>query len=97
VELRGIHSKLLINGTSFAQGLSDEHLRIPASGTVTVRVPVYATMFNLVGSMIDLLQRPATAPVRPVQYELAGKLLLGSTGQEEIPFVLQGRFPSEAP
>ena len=95
LDLRGIQCKLLINRTSFADGLSDEHIRIPASGTVTVPVTVYTTMFHLVGPLIDLLQKSPAASTQAVQYELAGKLLLGSKGEEAIPFVLQGRFPPE--
>jgi LEA14-like dessication related protein len=97
--LRGMSCALKVNGKSFANGISDEPVTVPASGTATVPVLVYAGMFDLVGPVIELLQSGAAAPagqVNPVEYELTGKILLGEKGSgNRIPFSLKGSLPPE--
>lgn len=95
IEVRGLTCTLKVNGKSFATGISDEHVTIPASGTTTVPVLVYAGVFDLVGPVIELLQNNASQPVKPLEYALTGSLRLGEKGEDKIPFSLQGRLPPE--
>jgi LEA14-like dessication related protein len=100
LEIRGMNCELKVNGKSFADGISDEHVTVPASGTATVPVMVYAGMFDVVGSVIDLLQQSTaqqSAPkaAKPLQYELTGRLRLGEKGDDTVPFQLKGSLPPE--
>ncbi|WP_417913798.1 LEA type 2 family protein [Candidatus Electronema sp. JM] len=94
LQLRGLTCTLKVNGKSFATGISDEHVAVPASGTATVPVLVYAGMFELVGPVIELIQNHAQ-PVKSLQYELTGTVRVGEQGGERIPFSLQGSLPPE--
>lgn len=97
--LRGLSCALKVNGKSFANGISSEPVTVPASGTATVPVLVYAGMFDLVGPVIELIQSsgvPPSGQAKPLEYELTGKILLGEQGSgERIPFSLKGSLPPE--
>jgi LEA14-like dessication related protein len=99
LEVRGLTCTLKVNDKSFATGISDEHVTVPASGTATVPVLVYAGMFELVGPVIELLQDHVQAggkkEVKPLAYEMTGMVRLGETGEERIPFSLKGSLPPE--
>jgi len=59
---------------------------------------VYATMFDLVGSVIELLQENVQhdgPPIKSLRYELTGTLRLGDTGGDAAPFQLKGNLPPE--
>ena len=98
LQIRSVHCTLKVQGKSFAKGISTTQTTIPASGTATVPVLVYASMVDIVGSVIDLLQH--NAPLsgkssKPLKYELSGSLRLGEQGKERIPFMFLGTLPLE--
>jgi len=99
LELHGLSCELKVNGKSFAKGISGEQITVPASGTATVPVLVYAGTLELVGSVIELLQQeqaqPAAKAVQPLRYELTGRLRLGPQSAETVPFWLKGSLPPE--
>ncbi len=98
LQIRSIHCILKVQGKSFAKGIGIAQTTVPASGTATVPVLVYASMVDLVGSVIDLLQHTAPlsgAPSKSLQYELTGSIRLGEKGKESIPFNLTGKLPPE--
>ncbi len=95
LELRGLSCELQVNGKTFAKGIGSEQVTVPASGTTTVPVLVYAGMLDLVGSVIDLLQQKQPAAAEPLRYELTGRLRLGPQGEETVPFWLKGSLPPE--
>jgi LEA14-like dessication related protein len=95
IEVRGFTCALKVNGKSFATGISDEHVTVPASGTTTLPVLVYAGVFDLVGPVIELLQNQSSQPVKPLTYELTGRLRLGENGETKMPFSLKGSLPPE--
>ncbi|MGX9727422.1 MAG: LEA type 2 family protein [Candidatus Electronema sp. VV] len=99
LELRGLNCDLKVNGKSFAKGISSEQITVPASGTATVPVLVYAGMLDMVGSVIELLQQSQAQPTpqaaQPLRYELTGRLRLGPQGAETVPFWLKGSLPPE--
>lgn len=96
LELRGLICDLKVNGKAFAKGISSEQITVPASGTATAPVLVYAGMLDMVGSVIELLQQSQPAAVAgPLRYELTGRLRLGPQGEETVPFWLKGSLPPE--
>ncbi|WP_420208809.1 LEA type 2 family protein [Candidatus Electronema sp. JC] len=96
LELRGLNCDLKVNGKSFAKGVSSEQITVPASGTATAPVLVYAGMLDMVGSVIELLQQSQTQPpAQPLRYELTGRLRIGPQGGETVPFWLKGSLPPE--
>lgn len=99
LELHGLNCELKVNGKAFAKGISSEQMTVPASGTATVPVLVYAGMLDVVGSVIELLQQsqaqPAPQAGQPLRYELTGRLRLGAQGEETVPFWLKGSLPPE--
>lgn len=94
LEVRGLSCELKISGKSFADGSSDEHVTVPASGSAAVPVLIYTSVFDLAGSVIELLQHGGP-PGKPLQYELAGRLRTGRKGEEAVPFALKGSLPPE--
>lgn len=96
IDIRGLNCTLHISGKPFADGSSDEHITVPASGAADVPVTVYTTMFDLVGPVIELLQNgvsPAEQTGKPLEYALSGRLRTGDTGEDLIPFAMKGKLP----
>jgi hypothetical protein len=88
-------SRLLIDGNHFATGISDVQQEVSAFGTATIPVTVYASMFDMVTSVIQVLQEAdqQNAPAKPLRYELAGKIRLGGRGTANtLPFQSAGEL-----
>jgi LEA14-like dessication related protein len=94
LEVRGLNCELKISGKAFADGSSDEHVSVPASGDASVPVLLYTSEFDLTGSVIGLLQGSGSAAEKPLQYELTGRLRTGGKGEETTPFTVQGSLPA---
>ena len=95
LDIRGINCNLKIDGNRFATGLSDVQQEVPAFGTATIPVTVYASMFDMVSSVIQVLQGvdQQNGPVKPLHYELAGKIRLGGYGTaRSLPFQSEGEI-----
>ncbi|MEN8200615.1 MAG: LEA type 2 family protein [Thermodesulfobacteriota bacterium] len=94
LDIRGLNCDLNIDGKHFASGVSDNAQEVPAFGTATVPVTVYASFFDMVGSVIQMIQEAEhqQGAVRPLQYELAGKLRLGGGIGNSIPFQSGGQL-----
>ncbi len=92
LDIRGINCDLKIDGNRFATGLSDVRQEIPAFGTATIPVTVYASMFEMVASVIQIIQNNGQqrGNVHPLHYELAGKIHLGGHGS--VPFQSSGEL-----
>ena len=98
LEIKGLTCGLDIEGSPFAKGVSDEHLTIPASGSATVAISVYTTKFELVGSVIELLEKDMEnngTVMTPLRYALHGEIRLGAAGKQRLPFHLLGSLSSE--
>jgi LEA14-like dessication related protein len=93
LEISSVRCTLKVQGKSFAKGFSISQVTVPASGTATVPVRVYAGMADLLGSVIDLLQHNSR-PDKPLNYELTGSLRLHD--KSSIPFKLSGALPPES-
>ena len=95
IDVQGVNCAVKIDGALFATGVSDMQQQVPPFGTVTVPVMVYASMFDVVGSVIQLLQEGNQRNTRqnPLQYELSGKIRLRATGRSAtFPFQSEGKL-----
>lgn len=94
LDIQGLNCDLNLDGNHFATGISDARQEVPAFGTATVPVAVYASIFDMVGSVIRMIQASEQhrEEVRPLQYELAGKLRLGGRSGRAIPFQSKGEL-----
>ncbi len=94
LDIRGITCDLTLDGNHFANGISDVHQEVPAFGTATVPVTVYASVLDMVGSVIQMLQQAENkGSVKPLRYELAGKIRLGGSGVvNTLPFDSKGEL-----
>lgn len=92
LDIRGLNCDLKIDGKRFATGLSDVRQEVPPFGTATVPVTVYASMFEMVTSVIQILQDAdqQKGNVQPLRYELAGKIRLAGRGS--VPFDSKGEL-----
>ena len=96
MEIRSLNCELKINGEIFASGISGERQGVPPFGTISVPVVVYTSNFDLVGSVIEILQKEVQLydgeREDPLNYELNGQLYLGQDGEELFPFHLAGKI-----
>ncbi len=94
LDIRGISCDLKIDGRHFATGLSGEHHRIPAFGSAVVPVPLYASMVDMVSSVLQALQGGESFSGREISYSLSGKVRLGGGVREQtVPFEASGTLP----
>ena len=96
LQLRGIDCELLVDGRPFASGLSGGSYEVPAYDSLTVPVPVYASMLDMVSSVVSRLQQPAARPgtIDPLRYEVTGHVRLAGTmgGTRTLPFASKGEL-----
>ena len=95
LDIRGINCDLKIDGNHFATGLSDVQQEVPAFGTAVIPVSVYASMLDMVSSVIQMLQGvdQHNGSMKPLHYMLAGKVRLGGTGVPgTLPFQSEGKL-----
>ncbi|MEN8199365.1 MAG: LEA type 2 family protein [Thermodesulfobacteriota bacterium] len=94
LNVQGLNCDLNIDGKHFASGLSNMPQNVPAFGTATVPVTVYASVIDMVGSVLQMLQDSGrnSQAVNPLNYELSGKLRLGGGRGKTIPFQSEGEL-----
>ena len=92
LDISGLNCDLKIDGKRFASGISDVRQEVPAFGTATIPVTVYASMFEMVTSVIQIIQEAdqQNGNVKPLRYELAGKIRL--EGRGSFPFDSKGEL-----
>ena len=92
LDISGLNCDLKIDDKRFASGISDVRQEVPAFGTATIPVTVYASMFEMVTSVIQIIQEvdQQNGNVKPLRYELAGKIRLGGRGS--FPFDSKGEL-----
>ena len=94
LDIRGISCDLKLDGNHFATGVSDVQQKIPAFGTATLPVTIYASTLNMLGSIIQMLQRvdQRNGASKPLHYELAGKVSLTEGAVRSLPFQAKGEL-----
>jgi LEA14-like dessication related protein len=94
LDIRGLNCELKIDGRRFATGLSDVQQEVPPFGTAVVPVSVYASMFDMVGSVIEILQNADRhgGAAQPLRYELDGRIRMGGVSTRTVPFHSRGEI-----
>ena len=95
IDLNGVNCEMEVDGRHFASGIADANQTVPAFGTTTVPVSVYASVLDMVSSVVDLIQTSEAASSRgkPVAYLLKGTVIVGVQGfKKEIPFTSSGEL-----
>jgi LEA14-like dessication related protein len=96
LQLRGIDCELLVDGRPFAAGLSGGSYEVAPYGSLTVPVPVYASMLDMVASVVARLQQPPgrQGAIDPLRYEVTGHVRLagGMGGTRTLPFASKGEL-----
>jgi LEA14-like dessication related protein len=86
LDIRAVECDVVINGKPFAYGMSDTPVRIPAFGSDTVPVKVYASVIDIFRGLLSLPGR------EDLSYQVKGKVRLGGAGfiPSSLPFDSQG-------
>jgi LEA14-like dessication related protein len=95
LEIQGLSCDLELDGRQFASGLQGEQLTVPPYGTALVPVDVYASMLDMVSSVIGLIQTAGQpeSQLQSITYRLTGRVRV-STGSftRSIPFESEGEL-----
>lgn len=93
LDLQGVHCDLKIDGKHFASGLGNQARKIPAFGTGLVPVTVYASTLDMFSSVLRFVQgAEQQIGLRPIRYELAGKIRVGGSLNKSVPFHSKGEL-----
>jgi LEA14-like dessication related protein len=96
LQLRGIDCELIVDGRPFATGLSGGSYEVPPYGSLTMPVRLYASMLDMVSSVVARLQQPPprSGAVEPLRYEVTGHVRLagGIGGTRTLPFASKGEL-----
>ena len=93
--VHGVDCDLEVDNNHFASGVSGESHEIPPYGSTIIPVTVYASMFDVVPSVIRIVQgRSNQQNQAPLHYELAGHIRAssGSTMKKKLPFQSKGEL-----
>lgn len=85
LKVKGIEAELEVNGQSFATGVSNTPVEIPAFGTELVAVTVYSSVISMVKSVVGI------GKSEELKYRLRGKVR--ASGDNMLPATLP--FESE--
>ncbi|MGW8161788.1 MAG: LEA type 2 family protein [Desulfobulbales bacterium] len=96
LEVSGIECDLKIDGNEFAAGVSGDHHVIPAYGSAIVPVTIYASMLDMVSSVMAFVQGSSskTGQLKPLRYRLSGHVRLGGIQglKKNLPFESTGEL-----
>lgn len=94
LQIRGIDCELKVDDRPFAQGLTGGSYDIPPYGSLTITVPVYASMFDMVSSVVNRLQQQAVpgGTIPPLRYEVTGHVRLAGGFGGSLPFASKGEL-----
>jgi len=87
IQIRGVESEIEINGKTFAYGVSESDIEIPAYGTAILPLRVYSSVFDIIKGAAGLHNQ------KQLSYHIKGKLRLGaSTFPRVLPFESEGNI-----
>ena len=96
LEVSGMECELKIDGKDFAAGVTGDHHVIPAYGSTIIPVTVYASVLDMVSSVISLVQGSSVKTNKPesLRYELSGHIRLGGKNvmEKTVPFNTKGEL-----
>ncbi|MGD8991025.1 MAG: LEA type 2 family protein [Desulfobacterales bacterium] len=83
--IKGVESEIEINGKTFAFGVSESDVEIPAYGTELLSLRVYSSVLDIIKSAVGMHNQ------EQLQYHITGKLRLGASAFPSLlPFESQG-------
>lgn len=95
LDLHGIHCNLEIDGRHFASGIAASDQVIPAHGSATIPVHLYASVFDMISSVVDLIRiaDPNRNKENLFSYTLHGTVGVGiHRSRRQIPFSSAGEL-----
>jgi LEA14-like dessication related protein len=87
IDYNGASVEMLVQGKTFATGVSDATGTVPRFGEAIVEVPVTASAFRMLGRAVDIFRGGGTGRI---SYEMRGKL--SSSTLSSVHFTTQGEF-----
>lgn len=95
LDVNGINCELEIGERRFANGIAESNQVVPAFGTTTIPVDVYASVLDIIAATTDLLRSSGAVPSqgKPLPYTLKGTVTVGVRGfQKQVPFKSSGEL-----
>ena len=95
LEVEGLRCDLELDGRTFASGLQDgQGLTVPGYGSALVPVELYASVVDMLGSVLNVLGRTGgSGDGGPVEYRLTGSVKVKSGGlSHTLPFESDGNI-----
>ena len=95
LDLHAVNCDLEIDGRHFASGIADSKLSVPARDTQLIPVTVYASVLDMVASVVGLIHTADTTTSKGKQlaYTLRGTVGVSTRGfQKEVPFKSTGEL-----
>jgi LEA14-like dessication related protein len=92
VDYNGVAVEMIVQGKTFATGVSDTHGSVPRFGDAIISVPVTASAFRMMGQALTMLRSGAT---NKITYEMKGKL--NGSAFNNTHFKTQGEFELPTP
>ena len=85
ITIKGVESEIEINGKTFAFGVSESDVEIPAYGTELLPLRVYSSVLDIIKSAVGMHNQ------EQLQYHITGKLRLGAGAFPSVlPFESEG-------
>ena len=88
VDYNGVAVEMIVQGKTFATGVSDAAGSVPRYGEAIISVPVTASAFRMLSEAVTLMGGGGGSG--PITYELTGKL--NGSGFNAVRFRTQGQF-----
>ena len=85
--IKSLDYKLLLMGDSFGEGMSDQPFVLPANGDAEFDMTLTTTIVSSVGRLIS---RVGGSKLENIEYEIAGKVVLGKGFVRKLPFDHKG-------
>ena len=85
--IKSLDYKLLLMGDSFGEGMSEQPFVLPANGDAEFDMTLTT---NFVSSLGRLISRVGGSKLENIEYEIAGKVVLGKGFVRKLPFDHKG-------
>ncbi len=95
LEIRGLNCDLTVDERPFARGITNQEITVPSFGTAVIPIQVYASMFEMISSMADIIGDTQQSGSRstPMKYRLSGNVRIDGAGLlKSIPFTSEGEL-----
>lgn len=96
IDIQGMNYKVLLNGKSFASGVSNREVHVPAFGEAVSEVEVVSNITRIVGQLKHLATASGGRGPESLDYRIEGGIKL-SNWSAKIPFEYEGTVSLTAP